>query len=185
MDIFNFLLKYENGREGGKMKKVLLTVLAISTVLFISACSSKDEKEVLNLHNDIVDELHPAYDEFIDVTDGISMTASDEEVYELYETDLIPIAEKIEKFFDDRDPETEVAQEYYDLRKEEYQYLADFIYDSRDLFSEYIDGTLTEIEFDEQAEVIHALLMHHYEAFEVAEERWEEIFEEYNFREAD
>lgn len=165
------------------MRKVFLTVLAISTVLFISACSSKEEQEVLDLHNDLVDEVYPIYDDFIDVSDGLSMTATDEEVYALFESDLVPMAEEIEQFFDDRDPESDVAREYYDLRNEEYQYLVDFIYESEAMLGEYIDGTLSEAEFDEKAAEVSVYMEKYYEAYEVAEERWTEIFDEYGFKE--
>lgn len=165
------------------MRKFLIAVLALSMVVFITACSSKEEDEVLDFHNDMIDELYPLYEKMDEAIVDSSMMATEEEIYEVFRDDLLPITDKMEAFFDEHDPETDIAREYYDLRKVATDYAVDYIRESEGLLGGYHDGSITEDEYYEQEELVLENIDKHQEAFDEADARWEEIIEEYDFKE--
>lgn len=165
------------------MRKVLLTGIALITVLFIAGCTSKEEQEVLDFHNDWVDDVNKTYLEVGDIEEEISML-SDEEAFEKIEQEMIPRAEEVEKFFDDYEVGTEPATEYYDLRKSANDEFVAYIVTYHDAAADYLDGTISEDEF---GEILMNELIDHYDEFlardEKANQRWDEIFDEYGFEE--
>lgn len=164
------------------MRKFLLAGIAVLMVLFITACGSKEEDEVLDFHNEWVDTVKPIYEETIDILNEISM-AGDEEAAEMIEQKLVPKAEEAEKFFEKYDPETEPTIEYYGLRKDANDYLVGYTHDSNSAANEFIDGVITEDEFLEEMAVATADLENFMDLSQQAEDRMDEISEEYSFEE--
>ncbi|HLR14262.1 MAG TPA: hypothetical protein VK144_00425 [Bacillota bacterium] len=164
------------------MRKFLLAGITIVMVLFISACGSKEEDEVLDFHNDWVDNVHPIYLEIGDIGEEIMML-SDNEAFEKIEQELIPKVEETEKFFDDYDVETEPATEYYGLRKSANEEFATYSYEARDALAGYLDGTITEEELNNRTIEAMGYMDQFIEKSDQADQRWEEIFDEYGFEE--
>lgn len=164
------------------MRKFLIAGLTIVMVLFISACSSKEEDEVLDFHNDWVDTVQPIYMEVGELGNEIMML-SDEEAFEKIDQELVPMAEEAQEFFDDYEVETEPATEYYDLRNSANEDFVAYSLESRDAAADFLDGTITEQEFNERMYVAMDYMDQFVEKKEQADKRWEEIFDEYGFEE--
>lgn len=164
------------------MRKLLLAGITIVMVLFISACGSKEEDEVLDFHNDWVDTVHPIYMEVGELGNEIMML-SDEEAFEKIDQELVPKAEESQKFFDDYEVETEPATEYYGLRKSANEDFVAYSLEARDASADFLDGTISEEEFNEQILEAMDYMDQFVEKTEQADQRWEEIFDEYGFEE--
>lgn len=166
------------------MRKLMVAGIAVLMVLFISACSSEEEDEVLDFHNDMVDTIKPIYEEIGVVGEQI-MTISDDEFYDVVEQELIPKIEETEEFFDGYEPETEPAIEYYNMRKAANDDFATYTYEARDIGKEYNEGNLTDEEFSNQLIDLTEYMDQFIDKSEEAEAKWEEISDEYGFEELD
>src|SRR5699024_11418816 len=99
------------------MRKVILFV-SLSALLFITACQSAESKEVMEYHNDFVEEVVSRVDVITKAYDEMDTVETDEEALEIGHTKLLPTLEEIRTHMDAQSPEKDDTKEYHQLRLE-------------------------------------------------------------------
>lgn len=145
------------------------------------ACSSPEEKEILDVHNGYVDNVNPKIDEVDQVYEKINTAQSDEEVMDIRETELTPLVLEVKEYIDSQKPETEEAKEYHQIRAD----WANAWYDVIDLENQASQGMVDESLTDEEVtELLIQAEEKGQEATELAEkghEKIDELSDKYDF----
>lgn len=167
--------------------KRLMVFASILLFTFAAACSSAEEDEVLDYHNDLVDELNPKMDEIDALYNEMSTAATDEEVDEIFQDKMIPLTEEVQTFFDEQEKEleTDVAKDYHEMRKNAAMKLNEAITLEYETIEQIIAGELEENEIMEAIEESENMANEALELDAEAEEKWEELSDEYDFEEVE
>ena len=163
------------------MKRIFM-FSSLLLLIILGACSSPEADEVLDYHNDLVDNVNPLMDQLDESYNQLSMAETDEEVTNLY-GDMVSITEEIQAFFDTQDLEHDVAKEYHEMRAEAASLLKDAIAFDHESMQQIINDELSDDEILEAAEKSEEMNNKALEVDEEAEARWQEIIEEYDFEE--
>ena len=162
------------------MKKFFLFV-GIFFVVMLAACSSAEGDEVLEYHNGFVDNINDRGSEIEQLNQKMDEAATDEEVYEISENEIIPVIDEMKGYMDKQDPETDVVKEYHQLRMDWFNTWSEGYYLENEALDKYISQSASE---DETDELMNQSIDKFTEAAtlnEKADQRAEELIEEYNF----
>lgn len=162
--------------------KRLFMFSSLVLLIFLTACSSKEADEVLDYHNDLVDVVNPLMDQLDELYDQMSTVQTDEELLDIY-GDMIPITEEMQAFFDSHDLEHDIAKEYHEIRTKASTMLSEAIAFDYELVQQILDDELSEDEIIEAADQSESMNNEALDADEEAEDRWQEIIDEYDFEE--
>lgn len=162
------------------MKKTIL-FLSASFFIILAGCSSAEEDEVLEYHNDFVDYTNPKLEEIEELGNEMDTAETNEEAYEIENDEIIPIVEDIKAYFDDQDPKEDVTKEYHDLRAA----WADNYYEGFQAEDEAYEALLDDSgdEADELFDEADDQIAQANEDVEKANEKWDDIVDEYEFEE--
>src|SRR5690625_7442897 len=94
------------------MRKVWLFV-GIALMVIVSACSSPEAEEVLNYHNDMVDDMNPKLDQIEGLYGEMETVETEEEAVEIHTDKILPLIAEIKEFFDSQDPNEDATKEYH------------------------------------------------------------------------
>jgi len=163
------------------MKKIFM-FSSLLLLIILGACSSPEADEVLDYHNDLVDNVNPLMDKLDESYNQLAMAETDEEVTDLY-GDMISVTEEIQDFFDAQELEHDIAKEYHEMRAEAATLLKEAIAFDYESMQQIVNDELSDDEIFEIAEESEEMNNKALEVDEEAEARWQEIIEEYDFEE--
>lgn len=183
-----------NQRRGEFRMRKTLGLISILLLMVLAACSSPEEEELLDYHNDIVDKVKPKLDEIEELSNDmyneISMAETDEEVYnvlnDFYDTftdEIIPLTEEVQEFYDSQELETEDAQEYHEMRKDAATKLNEAISIEHETYGKLLEDEITEDEFFMELVESEEMAEEAIEIDNEADEKWDELSDEYDFEE--
>lgn len=165
--------------------KLFFVGIVLSFVIFFAACSSPEEDEVLDYHNDFVDHVNPILEEIEVLNTNTDTAETDEEVIEIQEDEMTPLIHDIKDYVEAQEPESDIAKEYHQLRLEWARAWSEAIDLENEAYDGVMDGSLTGKEAAEKLEESEEKGEETVEAGDKADEKWKEIKEEYDFKDAD
>lgn len=165
------------------MKRFLI-LISLLFIMMMTACSSSEADEVLDFHNEFVDEMHPKIKKMEELYQALIMADSDEAVNEIAD-EMIPLTEEVHSFFDSQELEHEVALEYHEIRAKSAILLNESITLEYETIQQIMKDELSEDEIMEAIEEANTMAKEALELDEEAAKKWEEIAKEYNFIEED
>ncbi|WP_026907245.1 hypothetical protein [Paucisalibacillus globulus] len=162
------------------MKKVLLLLTGFALMMLV-ACSSPEADEVLDYHNEMVDEINPKLEQIDGLYSKIDSLATDQEAIEVYDNELLPLLTEIKEYYDTQSLEYDVAKEYHNLHVE----LANAMYDAVAKEKEFVEAFISESVTEEELLALEAELVElntiATDADEAVTDSWESLKEEYDF----
>lgn len=164
------------------MRKYLLGIGA-ALLLVLVACQSDDSKEVVEYHNGYinnVDSKLEEVDEYGEVIYGESST--DEEIEEAADN-LDELVEEMVSYVEDQDPSKEDTKDYHALRLEFMHLFQESIDLELKAIRGLIDESLDEDEAEDLLDESYVVYEDALDKFEEAEEKLDELSEEYNLEE--
>src|SRR5690625_8008754 len=97
------------------MRKVWLFV-GIALMVIVSACSSPEAEEVLNYHNDMVDDMNPKLDQIEGLYGEMETVETEEEAVEIHTDKILPLIAELKDSFDQQDQKEEEPKKYHNRR---------------------------------------------------------------------
>lgn len=164
------------------MRKVLL-FLGIALMVIVTACSSPEADEVLEYHNDMVDDMNPKLDKIEELYGEMDTVETEEEAVEIHTDKILPAIAEIKDFFDSQDPKEDVTKEYHEMRAKAIDSLSESVQMENDIFVQLINDEVDEDGLMTLMEEADEKSMEAVDQDEEANKRWEEISEEFNFEE--
>ncbi|WP_175614758.1 hypothetical protein [Piscibacillus halophilus] len=164
------------------MKKLFQSLLPVLMVpIFLVACGESDEgKELRNYHNDFMDYTQERMDEINIIAQEASTATSVEEMYEIQGEDLPVLAGEMLEYVESQEPETEVVQEYHELRKKQIEKWNEAITVELDALEQLVNGEISEDEATEISMEAQVLFGEFEQLTQEADEKLQELAEEYN-----
>jgi len=164
------------------MRKVLL-FLGIALMVIVTVCSSPEADEVLNYHNDMVDDMNPKLEQIEELYGEMETVDTEEEAVEIHTDKILPVITEIKEFFDSQDPKEDVTKDYHEMRSKSINSLSESIQMENDIFVQLLSEEMDEEELMTLMEESEAKAMEATEQDEEANEKWEDISEEFDFEE--
>lgn len=162
------------------MRKVILFI-SLSALLFITACQSAESKEVMEYHNDFVEEVVSRVDEIMEAYNEMDTVETDEEALEIGNTKLLTALEGIRTHMDAQSPEKDDTKEYHKLRLEWFDLYEEIVTKEIQALNDYVNGQITDEEFDKVLEDVYEISIKGEELAIEAEEKVDELAEKYDF----
>lgn len=160
------------------MRKTFL-LMSLSLSIMLTACSSEEGNEIIDYHNDFIDEVISKTEVIKNAYSEIEYVEDDKAV-EVLKKEIPPVLEDIKKYMDAQKPKKEDTKAYHQLRLKEINYYIDLIKYETNALSDYIEDEITEAEFDEFLEALQVK----YDEYELltieANEKIEELSEKYS-----
>lgn len=160
-------------------KAILLT--SLSFLLFITACQSAESKEVMEYHNDFVEEVVNRIDEITEAYDEMDTVETDEEALEVGNTKILSTLEEVRKHMDAQSPEKDDTKEYHKLRLEWFDLYEEIVTTEMQALDDYINNQIADEELEEILVEIHEISIDAEELAIKAEEKVDELAKKYNF----
>src|SRR5690625_607803 len=164
------------------MRKVWLFV-GIALMVIVSACSSPEAEEVLNYHNDMVDDMNPKLDQIEGLYGEMETVETEEEAVEIHTDKILPLIAEIKEFFDSQDPKEDATKEYHKLRSKSIESLSESVQMENDIFVQLLSDEMDEDELMALMEEADEKSTEAVDQDEEANKKWEEISEEFDFEE--
>ncbi|HLR81388.1 MAG TPA: hypothetical protein VK119_12620 [Bacillota bacterium] len=164
------------------MRKFILLLGSLFLAMMLAACSSEAD-EIVDYHNGYIENVADRMDEMDEM--GIE-ALNDEEVLGAYEDELLPFLTELKDYMDSQDElEHDVTKEYHALRKDAIDKLHEGFHLHYEALSDYDEGSITEEELFEKIAEIDEVFLEAEESTEAAEERIDELSDEYDLEELD
>src|SRR5699024_234508 len=164
------------------MSKFILLLGSLFLAMMLAACLS-EAVEIVDYHNGYIENVADRMDE-MDET-GIE-ELNDEEDRGAYEHDIVTLLTELQAYMDSQDEyEHEVTKEYHALRKDAIDKLHEGFHLHYEALSDYDEGSITEEELFEKIAEIDEVFLEAEESTEAAEERIDELSDEYDLEELD
>lgn len=165
------------------MQKKLLFFIGACLLIMLAACSSPEEDEVLDYHNDFVDYTNPKLEEVDQLFGKMDAAETDEEAYDIEKDELTPIVEDIKDYVDEQDPEEDETKAYHELRSSWANSHYEAIEKQNEAYETFLDGS--DEEADELFEEADEIMAEANAYDDQATEKWNEIMDKYDFEEED
>lgn len=162
------------------MRKPLL-LLSAFILIILAACSSPEADEVLDYHNNYVDEIVPKVEEIEQLSLQGASSESEEEALAVQVDEIMPILQDITDYFDGQSPEHDITKEYHELRSGWSSHLYEAVDLENQAVQGYLDDSLSEDEFIEMLTESEEKAMQAQEFTMEANDKWEEYKEEFGF----
>src|SRR5699024_1209633 len=98
-----------------KMKQLFLFAILLFMVT-LAACSSPEAEEVLDYHNDFVDNVIPKVEEIEELNTKVIAAQTEEEALEIQKNEITPLIHEVSDYVESQKPEMDVAKEYHEMR---------------------------------------------------------------------
>lgn len=164
------------------MKRVFLFA-GLLLLVFITACQSAEADEVLEYHNDYVENVANKMDDIDVANEKIWMADTDEEAMDAIDNDLEPLLNNMKDYMDKQDPEKDATKEYHELRLNAFNAFYDSLQMDIETFRGLMDESISEEEADERYEQSDAKFAEAQELSEKAEDKIDELADKYKFEE--
>lgn len=162
------------------MKKVIIW-MTLASLLFITACQSAESKEVMEYHNDFVEEVISKIDEIVKGYGEMDIAETDEEALEIGNTKILPTLSEIRTYMDAQDPKEEDTKEYHKIRLEWFDLYEEIVTTEMQALDDYLNDQITEDELNEIVEGLNEISVQAEELAIKAEEKVDELAEKYDF----
>lgn len=160
-------------------KKVVFT--GIFLIIFLVACQSAESKEVLEYHNNYVENIQEKMNDVERINEEIWDSDSDDIILNAIDVELYPLLEQMKVYMDQQDPKYKETKGYNDLRLTAFN----MFYDSMNLEMESFRGVLIDELSEEEVEKILKKSKNKFEEAKILEQKAnkkiEKLSEKYKF----
>lgn len=162
------------------MKKAILFI-SLSLLLFITACQSAESKEVMDYHNDFVEEVMSRVEKITQGYDEIDVVENDVEAIEIGQTKIIPTLEEIRMHMDAQNPEKEDTKDYHKIRSEWFDLYEEIVTTEVQSLDDYVNERITDEDLETIFEEVFEMSIKAEELAVEAEEKVDELADKYDF----
>lgn len=162
------------------MRKVILFV-SLSILLLFTACQSAESKEVMEYHNDFVEEIVTGVEIITEAYDEMDAAETDEEAVEIGNTKILPTLEKMKVHMDAQNPKEDDAKEYHKIRSEWFDLYEEIVVTEVQSLDDYVNERITDEELEEIFGDVYEKAERAEELAIQAEEKVDELAEKYDF----
>lgn len=174
-------------RKGGEslVKKMSLFIGLLLLVL-VTACQAADANEVLEYHNDYVDNVLEKVFEIDSIDDQIwNEDLEEEDAINLIDNDLEPLLEDLKSYMDKLDPEGDDARDYHELRMDWFNAYYDVVKTDLETYRGIINDTMSDEEINDKFEETEIKFDKSLELAEKADKKIDELSDKYKFEDAE
>lgn len=175
--------KQMNDSRGKQLMRKLFLFTGLSLILMLAACSSAESKEILEYHNAFVENVSDKMVALDQPYDHLENAATDKQALDIFDSEILPAINEMKEYMDGQKLETEVAKEYHNMRLEWLNAWSEGNYMEKDALENYVNNSLTEDEMDKLMQQAESKYKKAQELDQKANEKIDELADEYNFEE--
>lgn len=164
------------------MRKSLLFI-SLFLLLIITACNSAGFKEVLEYHNDFVDEVGVKTEKIDEAYVKMDLAELDEEVLEISQKEILPMLDEIKAYMDAQEPKVDDTKEYHQLRLDWFNLYSEIVRTEIQSMDDFLNDRITEEELDKIFEETYPKLAEVEKLSDAAEDKIDELSVKYKFEE--
>lgn len=165
------------------MRRILL-LLSLFLIISLAACSSAEGKEVLEYHNNFVDEVISQV-EIIEVAYNKIEYVEYEEVIEILQNEISPALDDIQTYMNAQKPEKDDTKEYHQLRLNEFTAFVDLMKEESQAMEDFVNDKITEEEFNEFLDGLNVKFAEYEVLASEANEKMEELSDKHTFEDSE
>lgn len=152
----------------------------IAVLLLLTACASAEAEELVEYHNNYVDEVNSKIEEINTLNQQSLSAASFQEAYEIQESELLPLVNEIKTYIDEQAPESELVKEYHALRKDQLHTWHEAFQMKFEVLGQMAEESISEAEANEIIMEADNKFIEAGEKAQEADQRMQELAEEHN-----
>src|SRR5690625_186700 len=162
------------------MRKAIL-LISLSVLLLITACQSAESKEVMQYHNDFVEEVVNRIEIISEEYDEMDAASTDEEAVEIGNNKILPILDEIKTHMNAQKPENEDTKDYHKLRKEWFDLYEEIVITEVQALDDYVNDQISDEDLEEIFEELQEKSVKAEELAIKAEEEVDKLTDKYDF----